>query len=172
MDNICVLNAPGKANDGTNCAAGSYKASVGAGTCSACSPGYFSAPGSSACQPCTPGTYAAAGAAATCDACATAQLPAMSTCPTCAASYKALTFTAALDFSASTVATTSNAPGISTAGCSLASGTPFGLQINTDCSGGRPPLLPACLPAPWLPPALLPARRCHQASPPAAVPWP
>ena len=135
VDQICVLNQAGLAADGTPCAAGSYTAAVGSGSCAPCAAGYYSTDGSSACQPCTPGSVATSDGASECTACAGAQLPAMSVCPTCSASYAAVKLASAPDFTSTSIPSTDNAPALSA--CST---TTYGLTINDDCSVVLAPL--------------------------------
>ena len=134
-DLICVLNQPGLAADGTECAAGTANPAVGSGSCASCVAGYFSTAGSSACQPCTPGSVSSTSGASQCTACPSAQLPAMTTCPTCSAGNAAITLASAPAFTSTSIAATDNAPALSA--CST---TTYSLQLNADCSVVLAPL--------------------------------
>ena len=117
---MCTLNPPGVGNDGKECAAGSAKANLGLGTCTACTPGYYSKDaGSSVCTACAAGNYAVDPSSTECSACETAQLPAMDHCPTgCDGSLPAVY----------------SPPALLSSGCTLTSGAVFGMTMSDDCS--------------------------------------
>ena len=133
-DTVCLLNAPGVDSAGKECAAGSAKATLGAGTCTTCQPGYFATGnGNSVCAPCAAGNYASGTGAASCQACEAAQLPAMTSCPaSCPAASSVFTLTSAISGSIPAAYTP---PALLTAGCNLDTGAMFGVTVATDCSG-------------------------------------
>ena len=130
--NLAHITLPAGVGDSGACPAGTAKAGVGAGVCAPCRAGYYSGPTDGNCRPCPVGTFSGSAGSAECTACALAQLPAMTACPSaaqCGATFGAVV----LDGAPTGVMPDGYAPPALLAGCALGAGATLSVFINDDC---------------------------------------